>query len=129
MSTATITTVRPSLLARSTAFQVTSPVPRDVWVDALADDPEALVTQTPTWLQYVCAAGRYDDASVLFEWVDGRRLVLPMVRRRGQPSRWATMVSYAESWGIGGAIGNCATDPEAIADVFRYLGAQPAIRT
>jgi len=127
MSTATFI-ARPSLLARSTAFQVTSPAPRAAWLEALDADPEALVTQTPTWLDFVCAAGRYEDASLLFEWTDGRRLVLPMARRRGQPARWAPVVSYAESWGMGGVVGSGAMDPDAIADIFQYLSTQPAIR-
>jgi hypothetical protein len=66
---------------------------------------------------------------MLFEWADGRQLVLPMIRKRGLMLRWAVQASYPEAWGIGGVVGPSASDPDVIRDVFRYLADQPAVRT
>lgn len=86
------------------SFQVTSPAPRDIWVDAIANDPTALPSQSPQWLDSVCAMGRHKEASRLYEFSDGKRFVMPMVRRA-----LPAMVSSAESlpfaWGRGGIVG------------------------
>src|SRR6185295_9127208 len=70
-----------SITTAGTRWQMTSPAPRGAWDDVLAADPFALVTQSPEWLAGHCALGGYEDASLLFERADGRRVVLPMARR------------------------------------------------
>jgi hypothetical protein len=59
-----------------------SPAPRDAWEVVLRSDPLALESQSPAWKDAACAAGPFEDASRLYETVDGRLLVLPMLRRR-----------------------------------------------
>jgi len=36
---------------------------RAAWDDALATDPTAVVSQTPAWLDCVCAVGHHVDAT------------------------------------------------------------------
>lgn len=45
-----------------------SPVPREVWEQALRSDPGAVVTQSLAWRDAVFASGRLEDASVLYEF-------------------------------------------------------------
>src|SRR5260370_34680552 len=39
-----------------------SPAPRDAWEEALRADPLALETQSPAWIDAMCAAGGFEDA-------------------------------------------------------------------
>lgn len=83
---------------------VLTPAPRDVWADILQASPQALAFHTPAWLDCLCEVGAYADASRLYELDDGRRVVLPLVRRRGLPGRLAVEASLPFGWGFGGAV-------------------------
>jgi hypothetical protein len=82
---------------------VVSPVPAAAWRAVLAHPPGALPSQTRAWLRCVCAVDGYQDASRLYETVDGRRLVLPLVRRTcGRMP--VTHAALPVGWGAGGLI-------------------------
>lgn len=83
--------------------RVVSPVPRDVWRRVLAADPAAFATQKPEWLDGLCAARGYVDASRLYELPDGRALVLPMAGRVWGGVRVAEE-SWPYGWGYGGVL-------------------------
>lgn len=110
-------------------LRVTSPAPREVWQELLRADPTALVSQTPAWVDCICALGGCEDASRLYETPDGRQLVLPMVRRRGLPAALAIQASLPPSWGMGGLLAAGGAAPEEVAAVFADLAARPALRT
>ena len=99
------------------APKVTSPVPRSVWESLLASDEGAVVTQSLAWRDAVFASGRYQDVSLLYEFPSGRKVVLPMARRRWQPRQVAMMASWPRVWGVGGPIsqGGGITPAEAAA--------------
>jgi hypothetical protein len=84
---------------------VTSPAPASAWNEILASAPRALPTQTPTWLKCVCAVDGHDDASRIYRMADGRRLVLPLVRRRILGRALSTEASLPVGWGPGGLLG------------------------
>jgi hypothetical protein len=123
--------VRSEVHSRPTVGNVgvTSPAPPDAWREVLASDPEALVTQSPEWTEALCAAGRHVDASRLYELPGGRRVVLPMVRRRGLPGAFAVEASLPAAWGIGGVVAQGGARPGDIAAVFSELASRRAIRT
>jgi hypothetical protein len=81
---------------------VVTPVPRDVWREVHAADPDAVVTQSPEWLDGLTTRG-YTDASRLYELADGRRLVLPLVARR-RAGVTVSEESWPYGWGYGGAL-------------------------
>jgi Acetyltransferase (GNAT) domain len=82
---------------------VTSPVPRDVWDSLLRSDPGAVVTQSLPWRDAVFADGRYRDVSRLYEFASGRRIALPLARRRR--AGWAAVTaSWPRAWGLCGPI-------------------------
>lgn len=60
---------------------VVSPAPRDAWRSALSADPTALPSQTPEWTDWLCRTRGFSDASRLYQFPDGRRLLLPLVAR------------------------------------------------
>ena len=84
--------------------KVTSPVPRDAWDWLLRSDPGAVVTQSLAWRDAVFADGRYRDVSRLYEFGSGRRIALPLVRRRHATSWTGTTASWPRAWGVGGPI-------------------------
>jgi hypothetical protein len=110
-------------------LRVTSPAPRRVWRELQAEDPFALVTQTPEWLESMCELGRYADASRLYEREDGRRLVLPMVRRRPGGGSLALESSFGEGWGMGGLVGPGGVTLEDVSLVVGDLAARTVLRT
>lgn len=62
-----------------------TPAPEGVWREVLGEDPGATINQTPEWARAVRRATRAVDASRLYVLEDGRRLVLPMMRRSPIP--------------------------------------------
>jgi hypothetical protein len=87
----------------TTALCIVSPAPRQVWDRLIASDPRSLPSQTPRWLDAICSVAGLEDASRLYETADGRRLVLPLVRRRvlGVP---IVEASLPYGWGPGGLV-------------------------
>jgi len=90
---------------------IISPVPRDTWEEVLRNDPFALETQSPAWADAMCASGGFEDASRLYETADGRRLVLPLLRRSFAGGVVAFEASNPPHCGVGGLLapgGACA---------------------
>ena len=108
---------------------VVTPAPRDAWRAACAADPEALVTQTPEWLDCLCALGAYEDASRLYDFGDGRYAVLPLAARRRLPRALAVRASYPHAWGIGGSLAPGGPRPDEVAAIFADLAATCGLRT
>lgn len=108
---------------------VTSPAPRDVWEELLAEDPFVLVTQSPGWLEARCRLGGYEDASRLYRLRDGRRVVLPLVRRRALRGVLALQLSLGEGWGMGGPVATGGVSRADLAVVAADLQSGPALRT
>jgi Acetyltransferase (GNAT) domain len=95
-----------------------TPAPRDEWTALIGGAADALVFQTPEWTDCLCATGRYRDASRLYETRDGRRLVVPMVRRAGVAWPLRLQASLPYGWGFGGIV---ASDQLAASDVSEVL--------
>jgi hypothetical protein len=110
-------------------MQVTSPAPRDIWKQVLESDENALVSQSPEWIDSICDIGGYEDASRLYETNAGRSLVLPMVRSKRLPAAYSSQSSPPPSWGMGGLVAAGRIYPHEISAVFDELAAQPSIRT
>ncbi|MGH3319537.1 MAG: GNAT family N-acetyltransferase [Streptosporangiaceae bacterium] len=110
-------------------MSVTSPAPREVWRELLDQDSEALITQSPTWLDCICHNGSFVDASRLYEFSGGQRVVIPLARRT-LPTWVAEEGSWPFDWGIGGPVspGGIVTAEEARL-VFEDLARRPALRT
>ena len=109
--------------------RVTSPAPRDVWRELMRTDPASLITQSPEWIDGLCAAG-YRDASRLYETPWGTRLVLPLVQRaKGWPASRAPRSSMPEAWGMGGVLASSPPEARDLAIVVEDLAADPAVAT
>jgi hypothetical protein len=88
---------------------------RGAWESALAADARAVVFQTPPWLDCICAAGRYEDATRAYEAPDGRLLILPLARVRRLPEQARVESSMPFGWGTGGVV--CSNPPHSAQDV------------
>jgi hypothetical protein len=103
---------------------VRSPVPRTTWREVLAADPFAVETQSPGWADAMCASRGFVDASRLYEFADGRRAVLPLLRRR------AAGVTVFEAsnplhCGVGGLLAPGGPRAEEVAAVLTDLNRSP----
>lgn len=92
--------------------QVVSPAPRAAWDELRAADADALVTQSPAWTECLCALTGAHDVSRLYDFGDGRRLVLPLVRAPRRPRRLSNEASLPAAWGFGGLVGAQPTEAE-----------------
>jgi hypothetical protein len=114
---------------RIAPLHVTTPAPREVWQEVLKSNAQALVFQTPAWLDCICALGGYEDASCLYETHGGRRLVLPLVRRKSLPEALTTQASLPLGWGIGGLVAPGPIEAEDVAAIFADLAGRAVLRT
>ncbi|HET6503273.1 MAG TPA: GNAT family N-acetyltransferase [Amycolatopsis sp.] len=105
---------------------IVTPVPREIWATVFPRDPYALETQSPEWTDAMCAAGGYRDVSRLYETVDGRALVLPLLRRSWIPAA-SVDASNPRHCGAGGLLGSGGVSAGEIAAVLDDLSARPAL--
>jgi hypothetical protein len=102
---------------------------REIWRQVLPTDPSALVSQTPAWLDCVCASGRYEDATRAYRTADGRALVLPLVRLRKLPAAATIESSMPFGWGAGGLVcSDARVSPQDVAAVIEDLLSRRPLR-
>ena len=112
------------------ALRVTSPAPRGAWREILRADPDALVTQSPEWIDALCATGAYSDTSRLYETRRGIRLLVPLVRRSGPwPRKLAPQASMPAAWGFGGLLAERMPEPDELEAVLADLASSRALCT
>jgi GNAT acetyltransferase-like protein len=110
-------------------FRVVTPAPRSVWRELFTADADALVSQSPEWVDALCGGGSYEDASRLYESPRGR-ILLPLVRRTGPwPSRLAPRASMPHAWGMGGLLVDRPPTEDELAALVTDLASDPAVRT
>jgi Acetyltransferase (GNAT) domain len=115
--------------APSRIVRVTSPAPRGVWRELLAVTPGALAFQTPEWIDCVCAAGGFSDASRLYDIDGGEQVLMPLLRRTKLPSHWAVQASLPYGWGFGGALTSEGATTHDLAAAIAELSRQTTVRT
>jgi hypothetical protein len=76
---------------------------RAIWTQVLRHDQNALVWQTPAWMDCVCSSGPYQDVTRAYTTADGYHLVLPLARRRFAPGA-DLLASMPFGWGTGGLV-------------------------
>jgi hypothetical protein len=106
---------------------------REAWCRVLPADPNAVISQTPAWLDCICAASHHEDATRAYEASDGRSLILPLARTRPLPRPASVEGSMPWGWGTGGVVspgGVLSTqDAAAIAaDLSRRRALRIAVR-
>ena len=101
---------------------------RDAWQRTLPRDPDAVVSQTPAWMDCICAFGRHQDATRAYLTSDGHQLILPLARRR---LPWALTVaeSMPFGWGTGGLVSSRGrvSDEDVAAVLADLAGKQPLV--
>lgn len=108
-------------------MRVISPAPRESWRSVIDSDAGALPEHAPEWTDAMAVTRRHTDASRLYEFRDGRRFVLPLVRRRGPAGLGGRLESYPAAWGIGGLVGK-DLDTSAVRAVLADLRSLPVAR-
>jgi hypothetical protein len=107
-------------------MHVVSPVPTETWNEVLAADPGATAQQTPEYAAAVRQAVGGRDASRLYVLDNGRRLLLPLVRRKSLP--WLRFeAGYPTGYGHGGLLAEGGLRPSDVRAVVEDLRAQGAM--
>jgi hypothetical protein len=74
---------------------------RRAWEDLVDQDPGIALSKTPQWIDCICSADNFSDATLLFRAEDGRRLVLPRVRSTGSACVLGLFASPPRHWNLG----------------------------
>jgi CelD/BcsL family acetyltransferase involved in cellulose biosynthesis len=108
--------------------RIVSPAPRAMWRELLRHDPYAVPTQTPEWTNWLCRTRGCSDASRLYEFPDGRSLLLPLLGR-GRVGLRITEESMPYGLGYGGPLvpGGQPTEGEVSA-ILADLTRRPVLR-
>lgn len=109
--------------------RLASPAPRDAWTSLLRSADQPLAFQTPEWTDCLCEAGRFRDASRLYETSDGHRLLVPMVRRSALPGRLSVEASLPYGWGFGGILASDRLEASDVSGVLADLAGAGTLRT
>lgn len=104
---------------------VTSPAPREAWWRLYRVDPEALSSHSPDWVDSLCEYGRYEDASRFYEFDNGQRMLLPLVRHGHLPAAVTHHFSYPLGWSVGGVIAERPVQPDELRAVLEDLSHTP----
>jgi hypothetical protein len=121
---------RSTRAGRALTLEAVGAAARGVWEQVLPTDPTALISQTPAWLDCVCASGRYEDATRAYRTADGRALVLPLVRLRKLPAVATIESSMPFGWSTGGLVcSGGGLGPEDVASVTEDLLSRRPLRT
>ena len=106
-------------------WEVTSPAPRRAWQAVVDADPTSFVYQTPAGLDALCVEHGAQDASRLYEFANGQRLVLPMYRTSGALGPLAVEKTSKS----GSILAAQRLQPEELATVSADLAGRPVLRT
>jgi Acetyltransferase (GNAT) domain len=109
-------------------IRCTSPAPRGPWRTLLASCADALVFQTPEWIDSLCESGAYHDVSRLYEVSEGRYLLVPMVRRAALPKPLRIEASLPYGWGFGGIVAPQGVTGSEVSAVLGRLLEDGALR-
>lgn len=106
---------------------------RPGWEQVLASHPDLAVCHLPEWLDAICEAGPFVDATRLYRTPDGRLLVLPLVRRHWSSGPWGLYDSWPPYWegarDSGGLLGeDGVVRPDDVRDVVADLSRLWALR-
>ncbi|HZS19700.1 MAG TPA: GNAT family N-acetyltransferase [Pseudonocardiaceae bacterium] len=73
---------------------------RLAWEELVSQDPSVPLSKTPLWTDCICNSDHFSDATLLFRGEDGRRIILPRVRKTGAalPGIYA---SPPKHWNLG----------------------------
>lgn len=71
------------------------------WEYLVAQDESIALAKTPKWIDCICSMGCFSDATVLFRGEDGRRIVLPRLRRMGIAYSAKLFESPPHGWDLG----------------------------
>jgi hypothetical protein len=111
---------------RAAPYLVDTPAPRGLWLRLVETSPESMAFHSPRWVDAVCTAGGWRDASRLYTLGDGRRLLVPLVERGC--GGVVELASMPYGWGFGGVVAESPVTADDTALVATDLASLGAIR-
>lgn len=104
--------------------RIISPVPRDIWWQLVESNESCFPYQTPTGIDAICAAFNARDESRLYEFADGRRILLPLYRSRHLPQS----LSVLKTPKTGGPLSNRPIRAEDLRLILEDVACLPFLR-
>jgi CelD/BcsL family acetyltransferase involved in cellulose biosynthesis len=74
---------------------------RRAWEELVDQDKSVALSKTPQWADCICSCDHFSDATLLFRGEDGRRLILPRLRKAGTPPLLGSFSSPPRHWNLG----------------------------
>src|SRR5262249_14090020 len=74
---------------------------RPAWLELVHQDQSLALSKTPQWTDCICSCDHFSDATLLFRGDDGRRLILPRLRKTGIPSFLGLFAAPPRHWNLG----------------------------
>ena len=74
---------------------------RLAWEELVRQNPDTPLSKTPQWSDCICGSDHFSDATLLFRGEDGRRLILPRVRKTGVGGLAGVFASPPRHWNLG----------------------------
>ena len=107
---------------------------RQAWVDLVSQDPCIALSKTPQWIDCICDSDHFADATLLFRGEDGRRLILPRVRKTGVPSWPGFFSSPPRHWNLGADASGFVSEgrpasPEETSALIQEMRRESGLRT
>ena len=104
-----------------------APLSARAWDEVVAADPDALVTQSRSWVQAIVGLGGWHDASRLFVTERGR-IVLPVVRKKYTAGWTAIEASQPHEFGFGGVVAEYGVSAADVRDVLDLVAFDRRLR-
>ncbi len=107
---------------------------RPAWEDLVAHDESIALSKTPEWADCICRSSSFSDATLLFRGEDGRRLILPRLRKTGIPAPLGLFESPPHGWGLGADASGLLSEegpasPSQTRALIQELRRHPGVRT
>lgn len=74
---------------------------RLAWEELVRKNPDTALSKTPQWSDCICSCDHFSDATLLFRGDDGRRLILPRLRKTGAGCLPGIFASPPRHWNLG----------------------------
>ncbi|MGH3788033.1 MAG: GNAT family N-acetyltransferase [Pseudonocardiaceae bacterium] len=104
---------------------------RLAWEDLVGQDESIALSKTPQWVDCICSADHFSDATLLFRGEDGRRLILPRLRSPILPGLFA---SPPRHWNLGADASGFLSEggppsPRETTALIQEIRRHPGLRT
>lgn len=94
----------------------------------MQQDPMAMVSQGPAWMDALCDDGGQQDVSRAYTLSDGGRVVIPIAQQARLPATLSRLASPPPAWGFGGYLASRPLVASELAAILDDVSRVPALQ-